>query len=86
MHRIPLNDAEITKIQIQACEVLALDEAIDRLSVLYPERARIVMLKIFGGLTYNQIADVEGCSVITVRRGWAFAKTWLKEYMNAEQN
>ncbi len=86
MKRIPLNDAEITKIQIQACEALALNDAIDRLSVLYPERSRIVMLKIFGGLTYDQIADIEGCSAITVRRGWAFAKTWLKEYMIAEQH
>lgn len=86
MRRTPLNEADIDKVQNQACEILALNEALDRLSTLYPDRTRIVMLKIFGGLTYEQIADLEGCSAITARRGWAFAKTWLKEYMNAEKN
>lgn len=84
LKRTPLNEAEIVKVHTQAREFLALEEALKQLSVFYPDRSSIVMLKIFSGLTYAQIAEVEQCSVITVRRGWAFAKTWLKDYMNSE--
>lgn len=67
-------------------DVLALDEALDRLAALDAARARIVELKYFGGLTVEEIAEVTGTSPATVKRGWALARAWLRRelYGNAE--
>jgi len=84
LKRMPLDEQENARVQTQASDVLALDDALKQLRVHYPEHSRIVMLKMFAGLTYNQIAEIEQCSAVTVRRGWAFAKTWLKDHISGE--
>lgn len=77
--RVHLDESQLSAIRSQACEILELNDALEQLEIHYPDRSRIVMLKIFGGLTYEQIADLEQCSAVTVRRRWAFAKTWLRD-------
>jgi RNA polymerase sigma factor (TIGR02999 family) len=59
-------------------DVLALDEALTRLTTLDSELARIVELRYFGGLTVEETAEAVGSSPATVKRQWAMARAWLK--------
>jgi RNA polymerase sigma factor (TIGR02999 family) len=58
-------------------DVLALDEALARLTTLYPEQGRLVELRYFGGLTIEETSEVLGQSPATVKRQWAVARAWL---------
>lgn len=58
-------------------EVVALDEALLRLSTLNERQGRIVELRYFGGLTEEQIAETLDISSRTVRRDWNLARAWL---------
>jgi RNA polymerase sigma factor (TIGR02999 family) len=64
-------------------DVLALDEALTRLTALDPEQARIVELRYFGGLTVEETADIVGVSPATVKRQWAMARAWLKRAVDS---
>jgi RNA polymerase sigma factor (TIGR02999 family) len=64
-------------------EVLALDEALERLAVLDPEQARVVELRYFGGLTIAETAAALGVSPATVKREWAVASAWLRRELSA---
>ena len=75
--RVTLGDAHLGSAQADI-DVLALDEALERLAALDPEQARIVELRYFGGLTVEETADVMGISPATVKRHWAMARAWLK--------
>ena len=59
-------------------ELLALDEALVRLSEFDPVKARIVEMRHFGGLSVEEVAEVLGVSPVTVIRHWGLAKAWLK--------
>lgn len=58
-------------------EVLDLNDALSRLEEMEPEKAKVVELRFFGGLTSGESAEVLGCSEKTVRRHWKIAKLWL---------
>lgn len=58
-------------------KILLVDEALEQLKAEEPEKARIVTLKFFGGLTNEQVAEVLNLNERTVRRQWNFAKAWL---------
>jgi RNA polymerase sigma factor (TIGR02999 family) len=87
--RITLDDAGVAAADVASgfrrterapddIDVLALDEALERLAKLDPELARIVELRYFGGLTVEETAEAAGSSPATVKRHWALAKAWLK--------
>jgi RNA polymerase sigma factor (TIGR02999 family) len=59
-------------------EMLALDEAFHKLAALDPEKARLVELRYFAGLTSDQAAELMGISASTADRYWAFARAWLQ--------
>jgi RNA polymerase sigma factor (TIGR02999 family) len=61
----------------QSEEIIELHEALARLASLDPRKEEVVELKYFGGLGYEEIAEVLKISVITVRRDWEFARVWL---------
>jgi RNA polymerase sigma factor (TIGR02999 family) len=61
--------------------VLMVDAALQQLELVNPQRAKIVELKFFAGLTNREIADVIGMGERTVARHWLFAKSWLYERM-----
>lgn len=61
----------------RAAEVVAIDEALERLAVEDPRKASVVELRFFAGLTNQEAAEVLGCSEPTVRRHWRTAKLWL---------
>lgn len=58
-------------------DVLAVDEALNRLGALDPQQARIVELRYFGGLSIRETAEVLDVSEATVKRDWATARAWL---------
>lgn len=58
-------------------ELIALEEALERLAQLDPRKGRVVELKFYGGLTIQEIAEVLGVSDATVEREWSFARAWL---------
>jgi len=67
-------------------EVLAVDEALARLSERDPQLARIVELRFFAGLTEDEIAEALGISSRTVKRQWRVAKAWLHAELAGNEN
>ena len=61
----------------RAADLVALDEALERLAELDPQKSRIVELRFFGGLSVEETAEVIGVSAPTVKRQWRMAKAWL---------
>jgi len=59
-------------------DLIRLDEALNELAKVDPQKSRIIEMGYFGGLTDEEIAEVLGVSVVTVRRHWKFAKAWLR--------
>jgi len=74
--RIELDEAAILSPE-QSKEVVDLHEALGRLESVDSRKARVVELKYFGGLNYDEIAEVLKIARVTVRRDWEFAKLWL---------
>jgi RNA polymerase sigma factor (TIGR02999 family) len=60
-------------------DVLALNDALDRLAEIYPIKASIVKLRYFGGLSMAEAAAALGISRATAGRHWTFAKAWLHD-------
>jgi RNA polymerase sigma factor (TIGR02999 family) len=60
-------------------ELLAVNEALERLEKLDPRKAELVKLRYFGGLTIPEAAQALGVSVTTANRYWAYARAWLHE-------
>lgn len=64
-------------------DMIALDDAMERLAKLDPRQCRIVELRFFGGLSIEETAEVEKISPATTKREWATARLWLYRAMNA---
>lgn len=79
---IPLHDVQVAADQ-PAPDLLALDDALERLHRVSDRQGRLVEYRFFGGLSYDEIAEVMGVSVRTVKRDWTRARTWLYTYMHA---
>jgi RNA polymerase sigma factor (TIGR02999 family) len=75
-------DEPLLLIQERSSDLVALDDALSALSELEPQRARIVELRYFGGLSNEEIAEVIGLSPATVQRQWAGARAWLYRELN----
>jgi len=73
---VEFNDV-IAIVDEQADQVLDLNEALERLVLADRRAAQVVELKYFGGMNYDEMADVLGISAVTVRRDREFAKAWL---------
>ena len=58
-------------------DLVALDQALERLTSLAPEKARVVELRYFGGLSVDETAEYLGVSDRTVKRHWRFERAWL---------
>ena len=75
--RVELTDS-LAWAENRADELVALDEALERLAALDPRQARVVELRFFGGMSREEIAAVLGVSLGTVKRDWLLAKAWLE--------
>jgi RNA polymerase sigma factor (TIGR02999 family) len=58
-------------------DLLALDEALDKLATEEPAKADLVKLRFFAGLTMPEVAEALGISLATAERHWTYARTWL---------
>src|SRR6266700_4081690 len=74
--KMELDEAALVSPE-ESQEIVDLHEALERLATLDSRKAQVVELKYFGGLNYDEMAEVLKISRITVRRDWRFAKVWL---------
>ena len=79
---LPLDEAFLVIADESDIDLLALDEALTRLSEMDFQQARIVELKFFSGLSIEETADALGISPATVKRDWNVAKAWLKHELS----
>ena len=66
-----------------ALDALELEDALQRLEAIAPEKARVVELRFYGGLSIEATAEVMGISPATVKRHWHTARLWLFDVLNA---
>lgn len=80
-HGAGLERVNVDEVEIAAGaredQLLALDEALGKLEAEDPQKAEVVKLRYFVGLTNQETAEALGLSVATVERYWSFAKAWL---------
>lgn len=83
---IPISLSKADRINSKPdVDVLALDEALNKLAAIKPRHAQIVEMRFFGGLTVEETAEVLGISRATVEREWSFARAWLKRELSEQQ-
>jgi RNA polymerase sigma factor (TIGR02999 family) len=77
-------DVDLTRLSLDEVppELVDLDESLSRFRREEPEKARLVELRFFAGLTMEQAAAVMGLSLATAGRHWAFARAWLYKDLN----
>jgi len=66
-------------------DLIALDDALNELSLIDPQQSRIVELKYFAGLDMEEIAEVLSISTATISRDWKIAKLWLLQQLDNTQ-
>jgi RNA polymerase sigma-70 factor, ECF subfamily len=74
--KLALDDSLIVSKEC-ATELVALDEAMQALSEIYPRRSKVVELRYFGGLNNKEASEILKVSEATIERDWRFAKAWL---------
>lgn len=74
---LPLDEALVFSAE-KSAELVALDEALDRLALKDPRKARVVELRYFGGLSVEETAEVLQVHPNTVVRDWALVRAWLR--------
>ena len=80
---VTLGDAENAVAAPDEVDVLALDDALARLAILDPRKARLVELRYFAGLSIPEAAAALDISPATVGRDWAVARMWLRRELEA---
>jgi RNA polymerase sigma factor (TIGR02999 family) len=71
-------DPQIALPQKQEVDLVALDDALQKLATLDPQQCRIVELRFFGGLSIEETAIVLSISAATVSRDWTTSRAWLQ--------
>ncbi len=92
--RRPKHGGDLQRVEVEKLEladstpdekVLLVNEALERLQRDEPEKARVVVMKFFGGLTNREVAEALNVTERTVERHWAFAKAWLFDSIRQER-
>lgn len=81
LHRTNLDEVQLT-VNEPSDDLLAIDEALERLAERHPEQAQLVKLRYFAGLTINEAAQAQGISTATAERRWAYARAWLYRHLD----
>ena len=76
--RVPLSECAVNSGE-KSEELIALDEALNRLAAFDPRKCRVVEMRYFGGLSVGEIAEVLKVSQVTVMRDWSMARSWLRK-------
>lgn len=83
--RVPL-DAIDLPYGMHPEELLDLNEAISKLELESAEKAKVVQLRFFVGMTHEEVAEVLGISEVTARRHWRYARAWLRRQLQSYPN
>lgn len=83
---LPLEDMDAPAEDADAVHLLAVDEALARFTACAPERAELVKLRFFAGLTLVEAAQVLGVSESTARRWWQFARAWMSREIQRDRD
>lgn len=83
-HRVTLSDAATPLDNTPDVDLIALDEALSKLSGLDSRQGRIVELRYLAGLSVEETAEVLGVSPRTVKRDWQMARAFLRREISAE--
>jgi RNA polymerase sigma factor (TIGR02999 family) len=78
IERSPLDELEIACPAVEDEELLAVGEALEKFAVLEPEKAALVKLRYFVGLSFEESAAALGIAVPTAKKWWAYARAWLR--------
>lgn len=78
-------EGAITLFEERSIDLIALNEALEKLQALDAQQARLVELRFFAGLSTDAAAEALGMSVRTVEREWAMARAWLRRELDAEE-
>jgi RNA polymerase sigma factor (TIGR02999 family) len=73
---VPLEGIDLATVEPDA-DLVAIDEALEKLALEDPRKARVVELRFFGGLSMEETAQALGVSLRTANNDWAFARAWL---------
>jgi len=71
------DDLDVEQAGAPLVDIIALDEALNRLEGLEPRQSRVVELRYFAGLTIEETAELMGVSLSSVKDDWRMAKIWL---------
>ncbi|HET6890448.1 MAG TPA: sigma-70 family RNA polymerase sigma factor, partial [Pyrinomonadaceae bacterium] len=82
--RVSLTGAKVLA-KSEDLDVVALDEALDRLAQIDEQQSKIVELRFFSGLTVEETAEVLSISPATVKRDWSMAKAWLHRELSSNE-
>jgi RNA polymerase sigma factor (TIGR02999 family) len=82
--RVSFTDVKISE-KGQDLDVVALDEALERLAEIDEQQSKIVELRFFSGLTVEETAEVLAISPATVKRDWSVAKAWLHREISSDK-
>lgn len=80
--RVEMDDERLV-CSVSSDQILALDEALERFEQQEPEKAQLVKLRFFAGLSIEEAADTMGISRATASRHWTYARAWLHDAMSA---
>lgn len=80
--RVEMADLAVVTLETDD-KVLAVNEALEKLAALDPQKAELVKLRYFVGMTLEQAAEALGISERSAKRYWAFARAWLHEEIKA---
>ena len=78
--RIALDCIQLAS-EVPSDQLLALDEAISKLELEDPEKARVVQMRFFVGMNHEEVAKALGIATVTARRHWRYARAWLRREM-----
>ena len=82
LERVPFDGIDVAGPD-SAKRFLRLDDALSRLATQEPDRAKVITLRYFGGLTIEETAEVLDISTATANRYWAYARAWLQAEINS---
>jgi RNA polymerase sigma factor (TIGR02999 family) len=82
---LDVQDLEIAA-PVQDDELLLMNDALEKLAALDRQKAELVKLRFFVGLTLEEAAEIMGFSVPTAKRYWSFARAWLYQEIEAARN
>ncbi len=82
-HRLPLDEC-VEQIEQETGDLVALSDLLERLSREDPRQARVVEMRVFGGLTIEEVAAALELAPSTVKLDWRFARAWLQQRLRGD--